>query len=121
MYRFVVRDADLPKRAEFSSGFHSINSASSFATSIEDQSLTTDALLVTPFPAVDRARVAWTRYDASSIDVINLQGAVVMHFEPAQSTRSCVVHTSALQSGTYTVVLKLVNGGAYRSWLVVSH
>ena len=121
MYRIVVRDADQPKRAEFSSGFHSIGSSSPFATTVEDQTSTPDSLFVTPFPAVDRARVAWTRHDASSIDIIDLQGAVVLHIEPAQSTRSCVVHTSELLSGTYSVMLNLVNGRSYRSWLVVSH
>lgn len=121
MYRFVVRDADISTRAEFSSGFHSIGSAENFATTVEDGVSKTDSLFVTPFPAADRARVAWTHHDAASIDIIDLQGAVVLHIEPAQATRSCVVQTSALLTGTYTVALTLVNGNTCRSWLVVSH
>jgi hypothetical protein len=121
LYRFVVRDADIPMRAEFSSGFHAIGSAANFATTVEDETSKTDSLYVSPFPAADRARVAWTHHDAASIDIIDLQGAVVLHIEPAQATRSCVVQTSALLTGTYTVALTLVNGSICRSWLVVSH
>lgn len=121
MYRFVVRDAAKRSRADFSTGFHEIHKASGFVTTVEDPLSMMDSLLVTPFPSHDRARVAWTSADASSIDVVDLQGVVVMHIKPELSTRACVVTTGSLQSGPYTVVLTLANGKVHRCPLVVAH
>ena len=121
MYRFVVRDAAKRSRADFSTGFHEIHKALGFVTTVEDPLSMMDSLLVTPFPSHDRARVAWTSADASSIDVVDLQGVVVMHIKPELSTRACVVTTGSLQSGPYTVVLTLANGKVHRCPLVVAH
>ncbi len=121
MYRFVVRDAAKRSRADFSTGFHEIHKATGFVTTVEDPLSMIDSLLVTPFPSHDRARVAWTSADASTIDVVDLQGVVVMHIKPEVSTRACVVSTGSLQSGPYTVVLTLASGKVHRSPLVVAH
>jgi hypothetical protein len=121
LYRFVVRDADNPVRAEFSSGFHRIFGASEFATTVEDGKDDADSLIVTPFPAGDRARVAWTTHDVMTVEVFDMQGVAALTVFPAAQTRACAINTSALLSGQYTVVVRLTNGVVRRRPLVVSH
>lgn len=121
LYRFVVRDASQPARTDFSTGFHGISLAADFATTVEDELIHGDSLLVTPFPTSDRARVAWTKHDAASIEIVDLQGLTVSYTQPASSTRACVVNTASFQSGQYTVILRLTNGTVQRSPLVVTH
>ncbi|MEY2718920.1 MAG: hypothetical protein RLZZ273_286 [Bacteroidota bacterium] len=121
LYRFVVRDADNPIRAEYSSGFHRIYGVSEFATTVEEGIGAADSLIVTPFPAGDRARVAWTTHDATTVEVFDMQGVAVLTVSPPSQTRACAINTSTLLSGQYTVVLKLTNGVVRRRPLMVSH
>ena len=121
LYRFVLRDANRPHRAEFSTGFHRVHSASDFATTVEDGAIDTDSLIVTPFPASDRARVAWTKHDAVAVEVIDMQGVTTLRISPPAQTRACAVNTSTLLSGQYTVVITLANGAVRRRPLLVSH
>lgn len=121
LYRFVVRDADNPIRAEYSSGFHRIFGASEFATTVEDGKGVADSLMVTPFPAGDRARVAWTTHDVSTVEVFDLQGVAVLSVIPPLQTRACALNTSTLMSGQYTVVVTYINGLVRRRPLLISH
>jgi len=121
LYRFVVRDATNPNRAEYSSGFHRIYSASDFATTVEDGKGEIDSLIVTPFPAGDRVRVAWTTQDATAVEVFDMQGIVVVTVFPPAQTRACAINTSALLSGQYTVVTTMSNGVVRRHPLLISH
>lgn len=120
-YRFVIRDSEHESRADFSLGFHQIAAASDFATTVEDESRAIDSLIVTPFPAGERARIAWTNRDVASIDIIDVQGVTALHIVPAVHTRACSVNTSVLQSGRYTVSVQYDNGILRRTSLVVSH
>lgn len=121
LYRFVLRDAANPRRAEFSTGFHEILRANSVPTTVEPALADVEALSVSPFPADERARVAWTDFDAQSIDVIDIQGNIQQTLYPASSTRACVVHTRALVSGQYSIVLRRSDGEIFTKTLMVSH
>lgn len=120
LYRFVLRDASDKKRTDYSWGFHTILNASELTTTVEDDMHHADSLFVSPFPAVDRARIAWTGHDAMAIDVIDLQGVTMLHIKPETATRACAIPVSALQNGTYAVVLRFMNGTTRRSTLIVS-
>ncbi|MBM4179073.1 MAG: hypothetical protein FJ211_07050 [Ignavibacteria bacterium] len=121
LYRFVVRDAANPHRAEFSTGFHEILSAGSVATTVDPEYPETELLIVSPLPADDRARIAWKDYDALSIDVIDIQGTVRQTLVPPPSTRACVLLTHALNSGQYSIMLRRADGRIITKTLMVSH
>lgn len=121
LYRFVVRDAQNPARAEFSAGFHQIRSRGDVALTVEDDPATTAELVVSPLPASERARIAWTKFDAVSIDLVDMQGAVVQRIEPPRSTRACVAMLSGVRTGSYVVVARMTNGKVLRTSLLVTH
>lgn len=121
LYRFVVRDANDARRAEYTAGFHRIYNTTDFPTTVEDGSVDIDSLIVTPFPTNERARVAWTKHDARVIEVIDMQGITALRILPQAQTRACAINTSPLQTGQYTVVVTLTNGAVRRRPLLVSH
>lgn len=121
LYRFVLRDVQNPSRAEYSLGFHRILSRGDVALTVEDDPAFHAELVVSPLPADERARIAWTKLDAISIDVIDMAGAIAYHSEPQRSTRACVALLGAVRSGSYVVVAKMSNGMVLRRPLLVTH
>lgn len=121
LYRFVVRDVRNPARAEFTMGFHRIRGRGDVALTVEDEPGMKADLLVSPLPADERARIAWTKYDVVSIDVVDMQGATVQHIEPPRSTRACVAVLGAIRTGSYVVVARMANGLVLRKPLLVTH
>lgn len=121
LYRIVIRDSRLPKRAEFSLGFHEIHQQGGYATTVEPEDYVNEHLLVTPLPADEKARIAWTAADATHIDVVDVQGNVQHRISPPAETRACVLQTNNLGSGQYSVVLYRTDGVIETAKLVVAH
>ena len=109
-YRFMIADADDPRRYEMSRGWVSIGVPQPVVSSVDDLGTTDNAIEVSvmPFPSSTSAVIEWQDQGVEELQVLDLHHQLVRSVRVDPSVTSHALNVSSIAAGLYFV--KVIDG-----------
>jgi len=101
-YRFVVRDSDVPQKAEFSPGFIRVSNIQPIVASTDEEHDQLK-LVCSPLPAHERVDVQWNGIRIKQLELRDASDRVVLDMTPHDNSTACTLNITACATGLYVL------------------